>query len=200
MVSAPARRVTFEFHFRSRQQKNLPKKRAIAAAALKYVRPGESLILDTGTTTLELARQLAGRRKVKVITTSLSVVSALQFDPEIEIIILGGHLRDEAPDLHGPLTEQNLELFKADLAFVGADAIDADGSIYSNDLRVLTIDRKMAQVSQRLIVLADSSKLERTALCRVFSRQDYQLLITDAGASDKTVKRLGKMGIEVELV
>ena len=197
--AAPAGRVTFEFRFRAKQQKNLRQKRAIAAAALKHVREGASLILDTGTTTLELARQLVGERKVKVITTSLSVVSALQFDAEIEIILLGGHLRDKSPDLHGPLTEQNLGLFKADAAFVGADAIDAEGSIYSSDLRVLTIDRKMAEVSRRLIVLADSSKLDQTALCKVFSKVDYQLLITDSGVSDKTLKRLGQLGIEVEV-
>jgi len=157
-------------------------------------------VVDTGTTTLEAARQLAGQRRVKVITMSLPVVSALQYDSEIEIILLGGHLRDRSPDLHGPLTEQNLGMFQADVAFLGAGGIDAEGSIYTDDLRVLTLNRRMVQMSKKVIVLADSGKFGRQAMCKIIGPEEYQVLITDTGADAGMVESLRRRGVQVEVV
>lgn len=195
-----AKRLTFEFTFRAEHNRHLKQKEWIGRVAVRFVEDGQVVILDTGTTTLEVARNLIGKRKIKVITVSLPVVSALQFDPEIEIILLGGHLRDQSPDLHGPLTEQNLAMFKSDVAFLGAGGIDADGSVYTDDLRVLNLDQKMVQISRRVIVAADSSKFRRAAMCKVMGPEDYQVLITDAGVDPKTVRKLTNRGIHVEVV
>jgi len=197
--AAPAKRVTFEFRFRAEQQRNMEQKQAIALKALQHIKKGQSVIFDTGTTTLEIARLLPGKRQVKVITTSLSIVSELQFAADIELILLGGFLRDGSPDLHGPLTEQNLDMFQADIAFVGGDAVDKDGGIYTNDLRILSLDRKMASITKHLIVVADSSKFSRQAMCKVFKPQDYQTLISDYSLDQKLVRDMEKKGINIEL-
>ncbi len=196
--AASAKRFTFEFTFRSEQQKNLEQKQGIARKALEFIQDGQTIILDTGTTTLEIARQLPGQRSVKVLTVSLPVVSQLQFAQDIEVILLGGYLRDQSPDLHGPLTEQNLAMFKADVAFLGAGGIDDDGAVYTDDLRVLNLDRKMVEISSRVIVVTDSSKIRRNALCKVMGSGSYQVLLTDAAASPKFVKNLSRKGIQVE--
>ncbi|MBN1436648.1 MAG: DeoR/GlpR transcriptional regulator [Sedimentisphaerales bacterium] len=197
--AASAQRVTFEFRFRDKQRKNLPQKQAIANAALEHIHDGDTIILDTGTTTLEIARLLAGRYKLTIITTSLAIVSQLQFDDEIQIILLGGFLRDGAPDLHGPLTEQNLDMFKADTAFIGGDAVDKKGIVYTNDLRLLNFDRKMASISDKLIVVADSSKFQAKALCKAFDPNDYERIITDEQIDPATKKELTKNHINVEI-
>jgi DeoR/GlpR family transcriptional regulator of sugar metabolism len=197
--AASAKRFTFEFTFKSEYQKNLKEKQRIARKALDYIKDGQTIILDTGTTTLEIARLLPGQRSVKVITMSLPIVSQLQFAQDIEVILLGGYLRDQAPDLHGPLTEQNLAMFKADVAFLGAGGIDADGTVYTDDLRVLNLDLKMIEISSKVIVVADSSKFNHGALCRVMGSNAYQVLITNKEADLKFVKQLHKYGIEVEL-
>jgi DeoR/GlpR family transcriptional regulator of sugar metabolism len=196
--AASAKRFTFEFTFRSEHQKNLEQKQSIAKKALDFIQDGQTIILDTGTTTLEIARQLPGQRSVKVITVSLPIVSQLQFARDIEVILLGGFLRDGAPDLHGPLTEQNLEMFKADVAFLGAGGIDEDGSIYTDDLRVLNLDRKMVEVSSQVVVVADSTKFRRDAMCKVMGPDAYHVLITDGDADSKLVKKLIRKGIQVE--
>jgi DeoR/GlpR family transcriptional regulator of sugar metabolism len=198
--AASAKRLTFEFTFRATQQTNLDAKRAIAAAALKHISDGQVVLLDTGTTTLELAKLISAKRKVTVITTSLAIVSELQFVNDVETILLGGFLRKGSPDLHGPLTEQNLAQFKCDIAFVGADSVDANGTTYTNDLRVLNLDRQMAQVASKVIVLADSSKFGKRGTCRVFGPKDYYALITDSELDNRTVKAITKAGIRCETV
>jgi DeoR family transcriptional regulator of aga operon len=134
-----------------------------------------------------------------VITTSLAIVSALQFAAGVRVVLLGGFLRGGSPDLHGPLTEQNVEAFRADIAFMGADAVDRDGNTYADDLQVVNLDRKMAASAARVIVIADSSKFGRTGMCRVFSSEDYDRIISDAGLGRDLRERWSRQGIEIEV-
>ncbi|MBM3855071.1 MAG: DeoR/GlpR transcriptional regulator, partial [Verrucomicrobia bacterium] len=136
-------RMILEFDYRARREANQAAKRAIAAEAYKFVQSGQRLILDTGTTALELAMLLKGGLKLTVITPSLAVASELQHASAVEVILLGGMLREGNPDLTGPLTEHGLEMFAADLAFQGADGIGVDGSIYNSDLRLARVDQIM---------------------------------------------------------
>jgi len=197
--AALARRLTFEFSFRDRQNTNSRQKSQIAQRAAGYIRDGQVVILDTGTTTLEIARQVIGLRNVTVITTSLAIVSALQFAAGVRIVLLGGFLRGGSPDLHGPLTEQNVETFRADVAFMGADAVDLDGNTYADDLQVINLDRKMAANAAQVIVVADSSKFGRNGMCRVFSPEDYDSIISDSGIDKDILKRCAKRGIRVDV-
>jgi DeoR/GlpR family transcriptional regulator of sugar metabolism len=193
-----ARKLTCEFSFRAESSRNQEEKVQIAHRAVRYVEDGQVIVLDTGTTTLEVAKQLTGKRKVKVITMSLPAVSVMQFDPNIELIVLGGYLRDRSPDLHGPLTEQNLGLFKTDVAFIGAGAIDEEGGVYTDDLRVLNLDLKMVEISKKVIVVADSSKFQKKAMCKVMGPESYHVLITSVGGDAKVLGKLRERGITVE--
>jgi DeoR/GlpR family transcriptional regulator of sugar metabolism len=197
--AAPARRLTFEFSFREKQNRNRRQKSRIARQAASRVEDGQVVILDTGTTTLEIARQLMGRRNVTVITTSLAIVSALQFASGVRVVLLGGFLRGGSPDLHGPLTEQSIEMFRADIAFMGADAVDLDGNTYADDLQVVNLDRKMAASAARVVVVADGSKFGRNGMCRIFGSEDYDAIISDCGLSKGMVKRLARRGVLIEI-
>ena len=156
-------------------------------------------MLDTGTTTLEIARQIIDRHNVTVITTSLAIVSALQFAAGVRIVLLGGFLRGGSPDLHGPLTEQNVEMLRAAIAFMGADAVDLDGNTYADDLQLVNLDRKMAAHASRVFVVADGSKFGATGMCRVFGPEDYDAIISDAGIGKDVRTRLEKKRIHFEV-
>jgi DeoR/GlpR family transcriptional regulator of sugar metabolism len=197
--AALAKRLTFEFSFREKQNRNSGAKAQIAERAAGHIGDGQVVILDTGTTTLEIARRVMGRRNVTVITTSLAIVSALQFAAGVRIVLLGGFLRGGSPDLHGPLTEQNVEMFRADVAFMGADAIDLEGNTYADDLQVVNLDRKMAANAARVIVVADSSKFGKTGMCKIFGPDTYDLIVSDSGVGKDVLKRLGKRGIQVDV-
>ena len=198
--AALAKRLTFEFAFRDKQNNNQQQKHRIAKKASEYVNDGDVVILDTGTTTLEIAGEIADRQNVTIITTSLAIVSALQFSSGIEVILLGGFLRGGSPDMHGPLTERNMEQFSADVSFMGADAIDDKGNTYTDDLRVVNLDQKMAAKAKKVIVTADSQKFFKSAMCKVFVPGDYDLIISDIGVDKKIAKKMTKLGIQMELV
>ena len=190
-------RMIFEFDYRERRETNRPAKRAIAAEARKLVRPGDRVILDNGTTALELAALLGDAKRVTVVTPSLAVASELQFAEGVEVILLGGVVRRGSPDLTGPMTEHCLELISTDWVFLGADGIGLDGSMYNSDLRLARVDRLMRRISRRCCVIADSSKIGRTALARSGSLADVDCLITDASAAPEALRRFRRLGPKV---
>ena len=192
-----AERMIMEFDYRHQRETNRAAKRAIAVAARRLVHPGQRLILDTGTTTLELATLLQDGQDLTVITPSLAVASELQHAKGVEVILLGGVIRRGSPDLTGAVTEHCLELFAADLAFQGADGIGADGSIYNSDLRLARVDRRMRRIAARCCVLADHSKIGTTALARSGSLADVDVFITSLGAPADALRRFAKLGPEV---
>jgi len=193
-------RMMLEFDYRDRREQNRAAKRAIAAEARKLVQPGQRLILDTGTTTLELASLLRDGRDLTVITPSLAVASELQHAEGVEVILLGGVMRRGSPDLTGPATEHCLELFAADLAFQGADAIDRQGAIYNSDLRLARVDRLMRRTAARSCVLADHSKLGQTALARNGTLADVDIFITDRAAPAALLRHFTRLGPKIVTV
>lgn len=190
-------RMMFEFDYRDRRANNRAAKRAIAAEARRLVKPGQRLILDNGTTTLELAAQLKDVEQITVITPSLAVASELQHAPGVEVILLGGIIRRGSPDLTGPVTEHCLELLAADIAFQGADGIGLDGSIYNSDLRLAKVDRLMRQRAERCCILADHTKIGTTALARNGSLAEVDVFITTAGAPAAALKRFSRSGVKI---
>jgi DeoR family transcriptional regulator, fructose operon transcriptional repressor len=192
-----AERVSFEFEFLNRVRKNQAAKEAIAATAAAEIPDGQSVMLDSGTTTLELAKRLRGRRNLTVITTSLPIAAQLQFEQQIEVLLLGGYLRPSTPDLAGALTEANLETLRADMAFLGADGIDSQGNVYQDSPELARMLAKMASSAARVYVVADHSKLDRTALWRFGRLQDWAALITDSGADRGQLASLKKAGVRV---
>jgi DeoR/GlpR family transcriptional regulator of sugar metabolism len=195
--AALAERVSFEFEFLHRVQQHQAAKEAIAAAAAAQIKDGETVMLDSGTTTLELAKRLPGKRGLTLITSSLPIAAQLQYDRQIEVLLLGGRLRASSPDLAGALTEANLETLRADVAFLGADAIDRQGAVYQEVPEVARMLTKMAASAGRVFVVADGSKLGKTALWRFGRLSDWAALITDAPADRSLLASLKKAGVRV---
>lgn len=195
--AAVAERVAFEFEFLKRAEENRNAKAAIAKCASAMVEDGQSVLLDSGTTTLAIASQLQMKKNITVVTTSLPAASKLQFCSQINVLLLGGYVRPSAPDLVGALTETNLESLHADVAFVGASGIDRRGRVYQQSPEVARLLSKMLNSASRAYVVADGSKLDKSALCRFGRLQDVAGLITDAGADEKFVGALRKAGAHV---
>lgn len=192
-----AERMVFEFDFQARRHANRRAKQAIARRARRLIEPGARIILDTGTTSLELAVLLRDAEDLTVITPSLAVASQLQFSPGIQTILLGGVLREGSPDLSGPVTEYGLEMLAADLAFQGADGIGLDGAVYNADLQLARVDQRMHTRADKTYILADSSKIGRTSLARMVALNEVEALITDAGIDPEAVRRFKKNGAKV---
>jgi DeoR/GlpR family transcriptional regulator of sugar metabolism len=195
-----AERMAFEFNYLTRQRARLKEKQAIAEAARKLIEPGQRLILDTGTTTLQLATLLKDCAGLTVITPSLAVASELQFSENISVVLLGGILHRGSPDLTGPVTEHCLELFSADWVFQGAEALGDDGNIFNVDLQLAQVDRIMRKKAARSCLLADSSKVGQTALVKTGTLADFDVFITDCETPREYLRMARKMAGKVILV
>lgn len=198
--AVPAERMAFEFDFVARRQSNRAAKQAIAAAAAELIHAGQRIILDTGTTTLELAQRLKGYQDLTVITPSLAVASELQFSDSVQTILLGGAVRKGSPDLTGIVAEAVLDMFAADIAFQGADGIGPDGAMYTADMQIAAVDQKIRTRAKETYVLADSSKFGKTALTRHGFLHDVAGLITDDGISNEDRERFETLGAKVIVV
>jgi DeoR/GlpR family transcriptional regulator of sugar metabolism len=174
-------RVVFDFQFMQRTREHEENKQKIAETAASLVKNGQSILLDSGTTTLAVARALKAKKNLTVITTSLPIASELQNCDQITLILLGGALRREAPDLIGPLTESNLEVLKADIAFIGADAVDTNGQAFNCSMAVARMLSRMSTAARQVYVVADSTKIGKSALALIGNVNSWKGLITDHG-------------------
>jgi DeoR/GlpR family transcriptional regulator of sugar metabolism len=171
------------FEFQDRRTSRPHEKQAIARAAVRLVEPGMTLILDTGTTTLAVARLLGGIPNLTVLTSSLAIASALFANRDLELIMLGGTVNRNSPDLSGPLTVDNLRAFHADLAMVGADGIDRDG-FHTSSLPIAKVSRAIIGACARSVLLADSGKFGSPAFVRIAGWDALDTLIVDDGLSE----------------
>jgi len=190
-------KVTFDFSYMQRTQVNRAAKEAIADMAVEQMGKARVVMLDSATSTLALANQLRMHTGLTLMTTSLPVVSTLQHCAGIELLLLGGIMRRDRPDLYGPLTELYLESLYADVAFIGADAIDDKGGVFNNSMAIGCMLRKMASRAERVYVLADSSKLGKTGLMCFGQLEKWAALITDEHADKSQLRALKNAGCKV---
>ena len=195
--AVPADRMEFEFDFASRRATNQKPKKAIAQEALKFIQPGQRLILDTGTTTLELAYLLKDFENLTVITPSLAVASVLQFSSGIQTVLLGGILRKGSPDLTGVVAEKVLDMFMVDIAFQGADGIGLNGELFNTDMRIAQVDKKMRKRANQTYILCDSSKIGKIDFASNGSLAEVNALITDSGIKPEQFQSLKKICPEI---
>jgi DeoR/GlpR family transcriptional regulator of sugar metabolism len=195
-----AQRITFEFAFDERRQNHRREKRRIGRAAAAMVGDGQTVFLDTGTTTLEVARALA-RRDVACLaaTSSLVVASELWGRGHIELLLLGGRVREGSPDLVGPATELMLDRLTADVAFVGADAVDPPRGSFADDAEAARVAERMAAHARRVVVVADNSKFDVTAPFLAVPADGIHEIITD-GAGPGVAAALREQGIAIREV
>jgi DeoR/GlpR family transcriptional regulator of sugar metabolism len=195
--AASSERVSFEFKFLERLRERQPAKQEAARAAAALVRDGQSVLIDSGTTTLALARELKARRELTVITSSLPIASELQFCDSIRVYLLGGQIRRHSPDLIGAIAESTLEAVRADLAFLGADAVDLDGSAYNRSPEVARMLVLMAKAARKVYVVADSSKVGRSELMRFGNLRRWDGLVTDRALPRKLASALARAGVRI---
>jgi DeoR family transcriptional regulator, aga operon transcriptional repressor len=179
-------------------------KRSIARAAAEMVSPGDTIVLDVGTTTTAVAQALAVRddlSEVTVFTSSLTIAIALErAHPRISVVVTGGTLRPKQHSLVEPLAGLVLGSIHAGTVFLGCNGVDVDAGVTNVNLPETEIKKLMVRASQRRVVCADSSKLGQVALAHVCSLDDVDVLVTDAQADPQIVTALRDTGLDVRIV
>jgi DeoR family transcriptional regulator, aga operon transcriptional repressor len=185
-----------------KQLKHHAEKVRIAQEAVSLIRDGETIILDSGTTTAEIARALrkADLKSINVITNALNLAALLMDVPAVRLIVPGGLLRRESNSLSGPMAEAALENLQADRLYLGADGLDAEIGVMTPHLQEAELNAKMIRISQQVVVVADSSKLIRRNVSLIAKTEQIHMLITDRAAPAEAVEALRQRGVEVRLV
>ncbi|MGK5114319.1 DeoR/GlpR family DNA-binding transcription regulator [Geodermatophilus sp. CPCC 205506] len=173
-------------------------KRKIAAAALDLL-PGAdgSLLLDGGSSTAALAELLPGDRRLFVATHSVPLAARLSTMPGVSLYVVGGRVRGLTQCAVGEQAISTLADLRVDVAFLGANGITADHGFSTPDEAEASVKRAMIRAGQRVVVLADSSKLGREHLVRFAAPADVDVLVTDADVDPALVARLEDAGVEV---
>lgn len=179
-----------------------PAKAQIAARAADEVHDGDTVLLDVGTTTTAIARELVTRtnlRGLTVFTNSLTIAYELEHAAgRIEVVVTGGTLRPLQHSLVDPLATVLLDGISAHLAFIGCNGVDVDAGVTNLNLPETTVKRAFLRAARRRIVVADGSKLGDVQLARICGLDEVDLLITDAAADAAAVESLRDADLDVE--
>ena len=180
---------------RAREQSD--EKRRIGAAAATLVTDGETVFLSSGTTTLEVARELRGRSGLTVITNSVLVINELAGCGEINLVALGGMLRRSEMSLIGHITELALAELRADKVIIGIRAIDIEQGLTNDYLPETMTDRAIVGIARTLIVVADHSKCNRISAAFVAPTSAMHTLVTDTATAPDFTTALEARGVQV---
>jgi len=185
-----------------KQLQHHAEKLRIANAAVELIREGETIILDSGTTTAEIARRIRklDLKSINVITNALNIAALLIDVPSVRLIMPGGILRRESNSLSGHMAEAALANLQADRLYLGADGLDPEIGVMTPHLAEAELNAKMIRISRQVVVVADSSKLRRRNISLIAKVEQLNLLITDRAAPAEAVEALRQRGVEVRLV
>ena len=156
---------------------NLREKQAIGRAAAERIHDGQVLLLDGGTTTLEVAKALTNST-LTVVTNDLRIGLEVVSKPGIQLVFLGGEHLPESTTIWGPTAVQQVEQLRADVAIFTGDAINDEG-VYRNTSYEIELQRAMLSIASDAFIVADSSKFHRKALFRMFPLERFSTIITD---------------------
>ena len=188
-----------DYPLRFKESLNRIEKIKIGRAAADLVKPNEVIILDSGTTTAEVARQIKSRKiqPVTIITNALNIASELMDAPGISVIVIGGLMRPVSCSFVGPQAELMLKEFHADRLFLAVDGFDLVIGASTPDVFEAQLNGVMMQVSKEVNIVADSSKLGRRSVSRIGPIEKVHRLITDSRATSEFTEELRKKGVEV---
>ncbi len=175
-------------------------KERIGRAAAALVKPGESIILDSGTTTAQIARFLPDHEDIVVVTNDAAVLAQLMDKERIQIVVLGGALRRKNMAFYGAQTEAALESLHVDKLFLGVDGLDLGKGITTHFESEAILNRKMANVAAQVIAVTDSSKVGRMCLHRIIGIDEVDVLITDSNVPDNFATASEELGCKVVVV
>ena len=168
----------------------------LGAAAAAMVQDGQTLMVDIGTSTLQFARHLHGK-KIMVVTTNLAVVEELLPDPDIELVLPGGIVRRNYRSLVGVLAEDSLRQIKSDILFLGTSGVDVDMGVWDTTMVEVPIKRLMIAGAEEVVLLADAAKFSMTGMVRVCGPESIDHIVTDAPLPAACRSAVDAAGIEV---
>ena len=178
----------------------LEEKHRIAEHAAQLVHPGDTVLIDSGTTTFFIAQALAHHENLTIITNDLYIAYQTPIHASSMLIVTGGTRRQGRQELVGSIPESFVRDSHVDVAFIGVDGIDLTGGVTNANFTEVGLKRLMLRSAARSVIVADHTKFGRVALARICDLREVSLLITDRGIENEALTRLKKLGVQVDVV
>jgi DeoR family transcriptional regulator of aga operon len=179
---------------------NSDEKKRIAKAAIELIGQTDSVMIGSGTTVFEMARMLSPAHHITVITPALKVGLELSNRANVEVLQLGGIIRPKSSSVAGAHAMRVLEEISCGILFIGVDGIDLDFGVSISNLAEATVNQKMIETAQTVVILADSTKFDRRGLGRICGFEQVHYIITDNKVADSTQKAIEEKGIKMIIV
>lgn len=189
-----------EHNFNFKRLVNAREKEAIGRAAAAYIKNGDTILVDSGTTALEVVKNLHKFNDLTIITNSVNaMIEALKYK-RFKVILLGGAVRESSYSTVGPLAESNLKLFYCDKLFLGVDSFSLEAGLSTPSVEEASTNQVMISRAREVIAVFDSSKLNKRALAFISTLDKINRIVTDDRLPGGIRSQLRAMNIEVETV
>lgn len=194
--------VSRELTFYEKLSQNIEAKRRIGKKAAELIKDGESVLLETGTTVLQIVPYLKDKRGITVITNCLRVATEVANFPNLRLILIGGEMRQESTAFVGHLAEETLRKVFSEAfiskVFLGADGISPKEGVTTHNIQEAIIDRMMIELARKTVLVADHSKFGKVGLSRIVPLEEVDILITDL-VDKEYEKYFREAGVEIVL-
>lgn len=193
------KKANFELNSYEKEVENIHKKMAICKAALEYVQDGDTIAIDTGSTTFEFAKMLPAKKNITVVTNDLQIASYLEKNSDVTIILTGGVVRRNFHSIIGPIALSSMEGLTVDRCFLAANGVSISRGITTPNMEQAQIKQKLVSFSDEVILLVDSSKMGKASFVKFAEFKNVDLMITDDEAPEDILEELKKLGVSIEV-
>lgn len=175
-------------------------KRKIAMRALEYIEDGDSILLDSGTTSFYLARLLHKRQGLKIVVADVKIAEELAGFSDIETYVIAGNVRPGYYSIGGTMAEEIIKQFKAEKAFLTADAVDPEAGVTNFSMFEVGVKRAIVKAGKQVILIADHSKIGKKGFVKVCDLSEVDIFITSKGADPELLKKISELSVVVDQV
>lgn len=190
----------FHQHILARQKSMVEEKERIATAAAALVEEGDHIMLVAGTTTALVARHLLGKRDIHIVTNSTLLLSHVRINPSIRVTLIGGEFRPSMEGTVGPLAVTEMKQFHVKYAFIGTDGFSTAGGVTAHHIEEAEMVKTVAGQTDKLVLIADSTKHGKRGFALMFPLTRLNLLITDKGLQESAQQELREAGLQLMTV
>ncbi|NLI91122.1 MAG: DeoR/GlpR transcriptional regulator [Peptococcaceae bacterium] len=189
-----------EIPYKVKATSNVDIKKSIAQEAVSFVKDGDSVILDAGSTTLQIAKQLKLIKKdITVVTNDLNIALELADDPNVKVITTGGRVQPGTYSLYGEDAVTFITSVSVNIVFLGGSAIDTTSGVYTPTLEKAHLKRAMINSAAKIILAADHTKFGNRAFAKVCDFDEVDVVISDNKLDSISIQQIEKMGISLKL-
>ncbi len=181
-----------------RSKLNPEDKRRIGARAAELIEAGQTIIVDAGSTTVELIRHLPRDLEyLRIVTPGMNIAAAAMQFPQVELVMTGGVLRNLTYSLIGPQAIRSLDMFNADWTFLASGGFTPERGVTTSNILEAELKKTMIRRAQRVALLADHTKFGNALALSVAGLDEIDVLVTDSGLNDEHTRALESAGVKV---